>query len=92
MVEQWKQREADSNSMCAYFWAWLQVVFRPIRMEHYSDQIEIMFVGTNTSFIVDVQAFTPVTDIQVTLLLVLSIHKITHVPPYSASAAFLASK
>jgi len=42
-----------------------QVMFRPIRLEHYSDQIEISLVGTHISFIVDVQAYTPATNIQV---------------------------
>ncbi|KAF5836871.1 hypothetical protein DUNSADRAFT_5310, partial [Dunaliella salina] len=42
-----------------------QVMFRPVRLEHYSDQLEISLVGTHVSFIVDVQAHTPTTNIQV---------------------------
>ncbi|EFJ47120.1 hypothetical protein VOLCADRAFT_92245 [Volvox carteri f. nagariensis] len=41
----------------------LKVVFRPLKMQHYTDNIEL-FVG-NSSFLVPVHAYTPVTHIEV---------------------------
>ncbi len=40
-----------------------QVVFRPLRMQHYDDVVEV-WVG-NASFLVPVHAYTPVTHIEV---------------------------
>lgn len=41
----------------------LQVIFRPLKMQHYSDNIEL-FVG-NASFLMPVHAYTPLTHIEV---------------------------
>ncbi|KXZ53757.1 hypothetical protein GPECTOR_6g674 [Gonium pectorale] len=41
----------------------LKVIFRPLRMQHYTDNVEL-FVG-NASFLVPVHAYTPVTHIEV---------------------------
>ncbi|GLC34162.1 Cilia- and flagella-associated protein 65 [Pleodorina starrii] len=41
----------------------LKVIFRPLKLQHYSDNVEL-FVG-NASFLVPVHAYTPVTHIEV---------------------------
>lgn len=46
-------------AMCA----WLQVIFRPLRMQHYGDHVELII--NNASFQVPVHAYTPATHIEV---------------------------
>jgi hypothetical protein len=42
----------------------MQVIFRPIKMQQYSDHIEI-FVNDSHSFIVMIEAYTPAVHVQV---------------------------
>ena len=41
----------------------MQVVFRPLKMQHYNDDVEI--VANGSSFLVPVHAYTPATHIEV---------------------------